>query len=245
MISEFKNKVILITGASSGLGLNLSKYFLNKGAKIISVSRRKTNLISKNKKLKHISFDLTNFRKYDTLFKKIPTLFGPIDYFIHAAGVHFIKPIRFVNVKDIDYALNINLKSPILISKYLLNNEIFNRPCVVVFIASIMGVVGSSGLSIYSASKSGLVGFSKSLSLELAKQKIRVNCISPGIVKSPLYNEYSKQLTLEMNKKIVESHPLGLGSFTDINNSVRFLLSNESKWITGHNLIIDGGYSVL
>ena len=107
-----------------------------------------------------------------------------------------------------------------------------------------MGVVGSSGLSIYSASKSGLVGFSKSLSLELAKQKIRVNCISPGIVKSPLYNEYSKQLTLEMNKKIVESHPLGLGSFTDINNSVRFLLSNESKWITGHNLIIDGGYSV-
>ena len=172
-------------------------------------------------------------------------MFGSIDYFVHAAGVHFIKPIKFINEKDINLAININLKSPILISKYLTNNKIFSRPCSVVFIASVMGVVGSSGLSLYTASKAGLIGLTKSLSLEFAKQKIRINCISPGIVNSPLYKDYSKQLTTEMNKKIVESHPLGLGTFKDINNSVRFLLSNESRWITGHNLIIDGGYSVL
>ena len=245
MNNEFNNKVILITGASSGLGFNLAKFFLNKGAKIVSISRRKKNLITKNNKLKNISFDLTNFKNYEALFKKIPNLFGSIDYFIHAAGVHFIKPIRFISSRDIDKALSINLKSPILISKYFQDKKIFKRPCSVVFIASVMAIVGSSGLSIYSASKSGLVGFTKSLSIELSKQMIRVNCISPGIVKSPLYRDYSKQLTDEMNKKIVENHPLGLGTFSDVNNSICFLLSSESKWITGHNLIIDGGYSVL
>ena len=115
MNNEFNNKVILITGASSGLGFNLAKFFLNKGAKIVSISRRKKNLVTKNNKLKHISFDLTNFKNYEVLFKKIPNLFGPIDYFIHAAGVHFIKPIRFISSRDIDKALSINLKSPILI----------------------------------------------------------------------------------------------------------------------------------
>jgi len=245
MNDEFKNKVFLITGASSGIGLNLAKYFLKKEAKVISISRRKKNLINNTKKFKHISFDLTNFKNYDILFKKISNSFGPIDYFVHAAGIHFIKLISFINEEDIDRSLNINLKSPMLISKYFLNKEVFNRPCSVVFIASVMGVVGSSGLSVYSASKSGLIGFTKSLSAEVSKQKIRVNCLSPGIVESPLYKEYSKQLTKEMNKKIVENHPLGLGNFVDINNSVKFLLSKESRWITGHNLIIDGGYSVI
>ena len=244
MKNQFKNKVILITGASSGLGYNLAKFFLSKDAKIIGISRRKPSLITKNNKFKHISFDLNNSKKYDVLFKKVSRLSGPIDYFIHAAGIHFIKPIRFINDKDIDKALNINLKSPILISKYFLNKEIFNKPLSVVFIASVMGVVGSSGLSVYSASKSGLIGFTKSSSLEMSKQGIRINCLSPGIVKSPLYKDYSKQLTDEMNKKIIENHPLGLGSFNDINNSVCFLLGDESKWITGHNLIVDGGYSV-
>jgi NAD(P)-dependent dehydrogenase (short-subunit alcohol dehydrogenase family) len=245
MINEFKNKNILITGGSSGIGLNIAKYFLNKGANIITISRRKKISLPKSKKMKHISFDLTHFSKYDFLFKKIKKEFGPIDYFIHAAGIHFIKPIRFTTIKDIDQALNINLKSAILISKYFLNKELFNRPCSVLFIASVMGVVGSPGLSIYSATKSALIGFAKSLSAELANQKIRVNCLSPGIVKSPLYNEYSKQLTKEMNDKIIASHPLGLGNFDDINSSVNFLLSNESRWITGHNLVIDGGYSTV
>ena len=245
MKNEFKNKKVLITGGTSGLGLNLAKFFLNEGAKVITVSRRKKSLITKKSYIKHISFNLSNFSKYDILFKKIPKLFGKIDYFIHAAGVHFIKPIRFTERNDIDKAFDINLKSPILISKYFLDKEIFNRPCSVVLISSVMGVVGSSGLSVYSATKSGLIGFSKSLSLELVRQKIRVNCVSPGIIKSPLYDNYSKELTSEMNKKIVENHPLGLGSYADVNNAVRFLLSAESKWVTGQNIIIDGGYSVL
>ena len=242
MINEFKNKTILITGGSSGIGLNLINFFLKQNAKIINVSRRKPAI--KNKNLKHLDFDLTNFKKYDSLMRKIPKMFGLVDYFIHAAGIHLIKPIRIIGEADIDRTIAINLKSPILLSKYFLNKEIFNKPSSIVLISSVMGVVGSSGQSIYSASKAGLIGFTKSLSVELSKYKIRVNCISPGVIKSPLFENYSKQVTSDMSKKVIESHPLGIGTFNDINFSVKFLLSNDSKWITGHNLIIDGGYSV-
>ena len=131
-----------------------------------------------------------------------------------------------------------------LISKYLVDDKIFRRPSSVVLISSVVGVVGSSGHSIYSASKAGLIGLMKSLSMELSRYKIRVNCISPGVIKSSLFANYSKQVTSDINKKVIENHPLGIGSFSDVNNAVKFLLSNNSKWVTGHNLIIDGGYSV-
>jgi NAD(P)-dependent dehydrogenase (short-subunit alcohol dehydrogenase family) len=244
MTNEFNNKVILVTGGSSGVGLNLINFFLKQNAKIINVSRRKPPITNKKKKLRSVSFDLGDFKKYDNLLKKVSKIFGPIDYFVHAAGIHLIKPVRIINEKDIDKAINVNLKSPILISKYLLNNEIFKCPSSVVLISSVVGVVGSAGHSIYSASKAGLIGFTKSLSIELSRYKIRVNCISPGVIKSLLFANYSQQVTSEVNKKVIESHPLGIGTFDDINKTVKFLLSDDSKWITGHNLIIDGGYSV-
>ena len=177
------------------------------------------------------------------MFKKIPKAFGPIDFFVHAAGIQFIKPIKIVTSEDINRILDINLKSPIFISRYLSNKKIFKRPCSVVFISSIMGVVGSPGQSLYSSSKSGIIGLTKSLSLELSKSNIRVNCVSPGVIKSPLFDNYLKQVTSDMKKKVIENHPLGIGSFKDINMVIKFLLSNESKWITGQNIIVDGGYT--
>jgi len=242
MINEFRNKVILITGGSSGVGLSLINFFLKEKAKIINISRRKPSI--KNKNLKNISFDLNNFKKYDFLLKKVSKNFGPVNYFVHAAGIHLIKPVRIINEKDIDKVININLKSPMLISKYLLNDKIFKCPSSVVLISSVVGVVGSSGHSIYSASKAGVIGLTKSLSIELSRFKIRVNSISPGVIKSSLFSNYSNQVTTDINKKVIDSHPLGIGNFSDINHAVKFLLSHNSKWITGHNLILDGGYSV-
>ena len=244
MSNEFKNKVIFITGASSGIGFQLANLFLKNKAKIVSVSRTKPKIKKNNRQFKHINFDLTNFKKYDELFKKIPKAFGPIDFFVHAAGLQFIKPIKIVTSEDINRILDINLKSPIFISKFLSNKKIFKRPCSVVFIASIMGVVGSPGQSLYSSSKSGIIGLTKSLSLELSKSNIRVNCVSPGVIKSPLFDNYLKQVTSDMKKKVIENHPLGIGSFKDINMVIKFLLSSESKWMTGQNIIVDGGYTV-
>jgi len=110
----------------------------------------------------------------------------------------------------------------------------------IVFISSIMSVVGTQTNSIYTGSKAAIVGITRTLALEVAKEKIRVNSISPAFVETPMLDFIGKFIDLEINKK---DHPLGFGKSEDVANAIIFLLSDASKWITGTNLIIDGGYS--
>jgi NAD(P)-dependent dehydrogenase (short-subunit alcohol dehydrogenase family) len=139
--------------------------------------------------------------------------------------------------------IDINLKSAILFSKFLAHKKFFKPNSSAVFISSVMGVKGAKGQSIYSASKGGLISFVKSLALELSSSNIRVNCISPGVVKSPMLNRYKKTVNLESFNDLVNSHPIGIGNLSDVSNLINFLFSDESKWITGQNIIIDGGFS--
>ena len=106
-----------------------------------------------------------------------------------------------------------------------------------------MGVKGAKGQTIYSASKGGLISFVKSLAMELSSSNIRVNCISPGVIKSPMLDRYKKTINLESFNDVVNSHPIGIGSLSDVSNLINFLFSSDSKWITGQNIIIDGGFS--
>ncbi len=235
-------KKMLITGGSSGIGFNLIKYFLNKNFKVINISRSLPKL--KHKNLISFEFDLTKFSKYDQLFKSIYNKTKTINCFIHSAGVHDLKPIGLFDEKNISRSLDINLKSPILMSKYLSQRKKFKNLNSIVFISSVMGVVGAPGQSVYSATKSGLIGFTRSLAMELSKNKIKVNCLSPGVIQeSRLFKQYASYVTKETIKKVKESHPLGLGTFNDINHAVNFLISENSEWFTGQNFILDGGYS--
>jgi NAD(P)-dependent dehydrogenase (short-subunit alcohol dehydrogenase family) len=235
-------KTILITGGSSGIGMNLIKFFLKKNYKIINISRSKPKITNKN--LTNIKFDLTRFNKYDQLFKKIYKNAKKINCFIHSAGVHDLKPIGLFNEKTISKSLDINLKAPILMTKYLSQKKRFIKLNSIVFISSVMGVVGAPGQSVYSATKSGLIGLTRSLASELSKIKIKVNCVSPGVIKeSRLFKQYSSKITKETIEQVKQSHPLGLGTFKDVNNAVNFLISEHSEWFTGQNFILDGGYS--
>jgi NAD(P)-dependent dehydrogenase (short-subunit alcohol dehydrogenase family) len=112
-----------------------------------------------------------------------------------------------------------------------------------VFISSVMGILGQSGKVAYSSSKGALISGAKAMALELAKKKIRVNCILPGVVETEMSNEMFQKLSEESKKSILEMHPLGLGKPEDIANACAFLLSDASGWITGTNLLVDGGYS--
>lgn len=240
-----KNKKnILITGVSSGIGDEILKFALKKNFNIIGISRRPIKKASDHKNFKHIKFDLNKFDQYDKIFNKISNYFGKIDHFVHAAGVHDLVPSKLISERAYDKIINVNLKSPMLISKYLSSSSIFNRPSSVVFVSSIMGVIGAPGQSIYSASKGGLISLSKSLALELSRYKIRVNCISPGVIAGKLFNDYLKNISSEKKKEVLNSHPLKIGNYKDVVEATFFLLDEEkSSWITGHNLILDGGYT--
>ncbi|MCK5765555.1 MAG: SDR family oxidoreductase, partial [Bacteroidales bacterium] len=113
----------------------------------------------------------------------------------------------------------------------------------IIFISSVMGIVGETGKVLYGMTKGALIAGTKSLAVELARKKIRVNCISPGVVISPMSENAIYSKDEESLSKIESLHPLGLGKPEDVANACIFLLSDGSGWITGTNLIVDGGYT--
>lgn len=139
---------------------------------------------------------------------------------------------------------DINVFSGIEMTKIITKKKFCDNEGVsIVFIASIMSVLGQPGKVAYSSSKSALIAMSKSMALELAPRGIRVNCISPAMVKTPLSEKMFLELPESTKVNIERMHPLGIGEPDDIANAVVYLLSNASNWVTGTNLIIDGGYS--
>tara|TARA_X000000950_G_C13757294_1_gene595295 strand:+ start:81 stop:809 length:729 start_codon:yes stop_codon:yes gene_type:complete len=235
---------ILITGVSSGIGLEVLKSSLKKNFNVIGISRKKPKILSSAKRFKHIKFDLNNFTEYERVFGQIYKHFGKINYFVHAAGVHDLLPINLINEKSYEKIMNINLKSPTLISKFFSYSKVFKRPSSIVFVSSIMGVVSAPGQALYSASKGGIISLAKSLALELARYKIRVNCVSPGVIKGKLFEKYLKNISKEKKEEVLNSHPLKIGTYNDVSKAIFYLLEDKnSSWITGHNLMIDGGYT--
>ena len=232
----------LILGSSSGIGNFACKYFLKKRHNVIGISRKITKI--KSKKFKHISFDLNNFDEYEILFEKIHSKFGKIENILFSAGLQFIMPTSIISKQNIEKMLNINLNSPLLFSKFISNKKYFKRPGSAIFISSAIATKPSSGQGIYGSSKSGINSLVKTLALEVSKYGINVNAISPGMIKSPMLSRYSKHITKDFYEKVIKQHPLGLGEFKDVVNAIEFLFKKESKWITGINLIVDGGYNI-
>ncbi len=232
----------LIIGSSSGIGAAAVKHFLKQSHNVIGVSRRKNKELSKN--FKHISFDLNNLEEYEYLFNEIHKKYGKINNLLFCAGVQFLRPTSIITKNDLRKIIDINLNSPILFSKFVSNKKYFKRPGSVIYISSAIATKPSAGQSIYASSKSGILNFTKTLALEVSKFKINVNCISPGMIKGPMFSKYTKNITKDFYEKINEAHPLGLGNFKDVVNAIDFLFNKKSKWITGINLIVDGGYNI-
>lgn len=241
------NKTIVVTGASSGIGREICIITSQMGANIILIGRNEDNLnevlkiISINKKRVHkkIVFDLTDINNFASLISAFPQ----IDGIVHCAGIAKYMPYKFLKATELVEINRINYESPILLTQSLLKNKKFNKTASIVFIASISGLIGTVGSAIYSGSKGAIISSTKVLALECAKQKIRANCISPGVILTSLTDEIEKMVSEEEFRKKESLHPLGFGRTEDVANAAVFLLSNASRWITGTNLIVDGGYT--
>ena len=237
---NFRNKTIIITGGEGGLGKSITKDFLKMGGTVFVTTTKKQLLKKNNKRKKYMYLDFNNkvsVRKFLEDLKKIKK----IDVLINNAGVSKISAINEVDEKFLEEIYKINLKGPILLTKEISKIMMKKKSGKIINISSIFGVVSKQGRSLYSATKFGLIGLTKSSALDLAKYNILVNSVSPGVINIGMTK---KVLNSVQAKKIKQDIPLNrLGKASDVSNIICFLCSNLNNYITGQNFVIDGGYT--
>lgn len=248
---------VLVTGSASGIGRATSLMLARLGARLALVDRDESGLASVLGEVCVASeksglaedghsihpADLEEVGGIGALVAKVVDEHGRLDDLVHCAGIQSIMPIRTLNLDTARRIMAVNAEAALAFGKAMASKRVSaGNGGSVVFISSVMGMVGAAGAIPYSMSKAAVDGLARSLALELAPRNIRVNCVAPGFVQTPLFAR-TEQLWDEAQKRAVEDlHPLGFGQPEDIAHAVAFLLAETGRWITGTALVVDGGY---
>lgn len=240
------DKKLLVIGASSGIGRAVAIECSRMGAEVCIVGRNETRLTETLKKMdgdNHISvrMDITNAEELESLVAKVPVLSG----IVHCAGITKIEPFQFVNRTHLDEVFNTNFYAPVELTRLLLKKGKILKKGSVVFISSISGLYCSAvASSIYSASKSALNGMMKGMAIDLSPKGVRVNCVNPGVIDTGFLKDSGiSEEDLEKDRK---RYPLRrYGRPEEVAHAAIYLLSDASEWVTGTNMLIDGGYTLL
>ena len=170
--------------------------------------------------------------------------FGKLNGFVHCAGLPYISPLKTVSAAHCEKLYTVNAYAAVELAKILMNRNVYaGEHGTIVLISSVYGLVGSAANVGYALSKGAIQGITKALSIELAPKKVRVNCIAPGFIKTKMMENVSSSFSEDYVDHLSTLHPLGLGEAEDVANSVLFLLSDMSKWITGAIISVDGGFT--
>ena len=247
---SLEGKNIIITGASSGLGRQCAIDCSRMGARIVAIGRNTERLQGAMGQLagtNHVSylFDLTDFEGMSSLVSNIAQDIGRIDGLVNCAGISNTLPLKMFTKEKLDVFFQTNVYSTILLSKEICRSSRINSlGGSIIFLSSVMGCVGDIGKTLYGMTKGALLSAVHSLACEYAPRNIRFNCISPGVIRTPINENQPYMLDEKKKKKIEKKHLLGFGKSSDISSAVIYLLSDASRWITGQNLIVDGGYTI-
>ncbi len=238
---DFKNKKILITGATGGIGYNLVKKFHNLGSKVIGSGTNEVKLDNLKKEFSGVlveKFKLEEHNKIEGFIDDVNNKLNGIDVLINNAGITLDNLSVRLTEDNWKKVLDINLTSTFLMCKFTIKKMLKNKYGKIINITSIVGHTGNVGQSNYSASKAGIIAFSKSLALEYAKKNININCVSPGFIQT----EMTDKIKEDFKKILIEKIPSGnLGSAEDVSNCVAFLASDISKYIYGETIHVNGG----
>jgi NAD(P)-dependent dehydrogenase (short-subunit alcohol dehydrogenase family) len=247
---SIEGKKIIVTGASSGIGQQVAITCSQMGANVVLIGRNKERLEETKSQLEGeghlvISYDLTDLEHLKDLVTDIVSKIGIIDGLVNCAGISTTLPFKLMTPEKLEEFFKTNVYATIELTRQVLGvKNISKQGASVIFFASVMGVVGENAKSLYSLTKGALISGCRSLAIEYASKKIRINVISPGVVETAI-NKNQPYLANPDKRKYTESlHPLGLGTTEDIANACVYLLSDASRWVTGHNLIVDGGYTI-
>lgn len=249
--ANYMSKLYLVTGVSSGIGFAIAELLLSNNQHVLGVSRscsEKVQSLQRNYPNSFVfeSKDLT--QELDKLPKWVLTMskqHGKFSGFVHAAGVLLVLPLRFTTHQKMLEVFTLNVFSALSLARGLVDKRSnIGVDTSLVFVSSIAAKTGSSGIISYSASKAALDGAMRSLAKEVSSDGIRVNSVICGTVKTEMIDAHSAIYTEKYLNRMEEQYPLGLGQAIDIANAVEFLLSDKSRWITGSELLIDGGISL-
>lgn len=246
---SLKNKTIIVTGASSGIGRQCAIDCSKMGAHVILIGRDENRLNQTRQMMEGqdhliVSYDLTDSVNLKSMVADIVNKMGTINGVLHCAGISDTIPFKLTKRETLDKFFQNNVYSAIELTREVCSvKNVSKEGASIIFFSSIMGCVGESGKSLYGMTKGALIAATRSLACEYAKKRIRFNCISPGAILTPINANLPHMADPEKRQALAEKHLLGLGECSDISNACIYLLSDASKWVTGQNLIVDGGYT--
>lgn len=243
-------KNVIVTGASSGLGQQVAIDCSRMGARVAIIGRNEerlgytfSNLVGDG----HLSlqYDLTDISHYKDLVHGIVEKLGPINGLVNCAGISTTNLFKLTKPEELDKFFHVNVYTGYFLSQECTKmGNICKEGGSIVFFSSVAGSFGAVGKSTYGMTKAALLNLAKQLACELARKNVRVNSISPGAICTPINMNLPHMKDPEKRASLEAQHLLGLGETTDIANACIYLLSDASRWVTGTNLVVDGGFSV-
>ncbi len=245
---SLENKTILVTGGGSGIGRETAIEICRLGGHVclldVNEAGMNETLSCCSEKSEGIQIDLMETETIKSCFNECVQHMGPFHGLVHCAGIPSIIPLKMLNFENYHRVMNINTLAAIELIKCFANRKnCTGEGASIVLISSVYGIVGSACNVAYAASKSAIIGVTKSLAIELAPRKIRVNCVAPGFIQTNMAESVETKFDSSYCENVEALHPLGWGEPADIAHGITYLLSDAAKWMTGTVMNIDGGYT--
>lgn len=238
----------LVTGAGSGIGRAAALLLSEQGARVLLVDINEENLKKVAKEcvgeIDCLQLDLIDASSIKNSVKDKVATFGKLNGFVHCAGIPYVAPLNVINAEKTEVLYKLNTYAAIELAKVCAGKQVFaGDKGSFVLISSVYGLVGSAANVGYAMSKGAIIAITKALSMELVGKGIRVNCVAPGFIRTPMMSMVDGSMDDDYIRRLNDLHPMGLGEPSDIANAILFLLSDMSKWVTGAVLNVDGGFT--
>ena len=243
---RFKNRIALVTGAESGIGNKIVKQLIREGCKVVATNFTKKKLPNK-KNLEYYNLDVTDENQWKNLQKYLNKKYNKINILVNSAGIRISGTLEKTSLQLWNHVINTNTTSIFLGCKYMLPLLKKGKDSCIINLASVTSLRGVKNMLAYASSKSAIVTLTSSLALDLAEFKIRVNAVAPGAIDTEMVTSLKNEINSisKFNARMKEAHPIGrIGRPEEVASVVCFLASNESSFMTGITVPVDGGRSI-
>jgi 3-oxoacyl-[acyl-carrier protein] reductase len=246
VVKSPETKVAVVSGGSKGLGLGICRTLLDDGYRVATFSRKTTPELDGLRQMHPDTLyweavDVTDDAQLASFLRRVKERYGRVGYLVNSAGMAHEGLLTLMKARDIARMIEVNLEGAIALAQACVKQMMVGGFGAIVNVSSVVGVRGFKGVGAYSATKAALDGFTRSLAKEVGSAGIRVNSVAPGFMET----EMTAELTEQQKARIVRQTPAGrLGTVDDVSSVVKFLLSSESRFITGQTLVVDGGLTV-